>query len=415
MALLLLGAGFAGCIGGKDDGKDDLKATNASANTSVFTAPPDGRAGTISAFNETNQTEAGAGGVAHTHDLWEGRTRITLFDQPAMISPGTSIHDPASWGEGAAAVLGVPRPLLVFEGTASVEFTLSEPGRHACEGVVEFSNHFVCTDDTTSFGSPLPPASAPDPTGGPSGLILRYRHASTSTWIDAGSLAWNTPLKIKITDPKQTDMPHSTASLWQFMVASPNPQDRTLTFRAKADIVRGEGPIPMWPGHPQFYTDTVHVREIFDGEAQSVSGTTSGIANGGDSAPITPKKLISYGTRSLYVWANVTSVSSTNPATAPTDYYLYHTNATGKENITSPGAENATVDPTHFFWILPVRDDDMDSPYQDGSRFQFQLNGVLASCINCADYVLKYHLTIKASDLDETGKYHIYCWDANDC
>src|SRR5581483_9028501 len=335
LVALLVGAGFAGCIGAKDSGKQNSKITTSGTNTSVFTTPPDGRSGNISAFSETNKTEMGAGGMAHTHDLWAGRTRVTLFDQQAMISPGTSIHDPASWAEGTAAILTVPRGLLVFEGTGAVDFTITDPQRHACEGAIQFQNHFVCTDDTTSFGSPAPPVSAPDPSGSATGLTLRYRNAATSTWIDAGPLAWGTPTHIKITDPKQTDMPHSTASLWQFEVVSPNSYDRTLEFHAKAEIIRGDGPIPLWPGHPQFYTNETHVRDVFDGDATSVSGTTSGIANGGDSLPISPKKLISYGTRSLYVWANITSISATNPATAPDSFYLYHTNATGKENITN--------------------------------------------------------------------------------
>lgn len=412
LALVLVGGLFAGCIGGKDEAPTTVRKANVTLNN-TFAKPPDGREGEVSAFKETNQTESGAGGIAHTHDYWAGRDRITLFSLDSFMAPNTG------GANEATAVFGVPKPTLVYEGTSGVEFTVSDPKRHACEGRIRFNNHFVCTDDNAGF-APLPPVYAPDPTGGPSGLKLRYRHASTSTWIDAGTLTWGQPLKIKVTDAKQTDMPHSTTSLWQFEVISPNGYDNTLEFHAKAEITRDPTvPIPLWPAHPLFYTNESHVRLVYDGMATSTNGLVQVLTGTSpatpDAGPVIPERLVSYGTKSVYVWANVTEIQTPNPATAPDGWYLYHTNATGEENVTGTANSTVSADGKSFFWVLPVLPDDMDSPYQDKSRWQFALQGILGTCINCADYTVKYHLTVKSSDLDETGKYTIYCWDSKNC
>lgn len=413
LAVLVVAMGLAGCIGAKDDKGANVKLGNVT-NDAVFVKPPDGRGGQITAFEETNRTEAsGIGAMAHTHDYWNGRTRVTLFDVQTFMAPNSGGANPST------VTLYVPKGGLVFEGTNSVEFTISDPQRHACEGRIQFNNHFVCTDDNADL-APYPPVSAPDPTGGPAGLKLRYMHASTSTWIDAGELKWGAPTIIKITDAKQTDMPHSTTSLWQFQVVSPNGYDSTLEFHVKADIVRDPSvPIALWPAHPLFYTNDSHVRQVYDGEATYANGYVSTLAGlqktDAANGPVTPKRLITFGTRSVYVWANTTSVDAPNPATAPTSWYLLHTNATGRQNITDSGNASASSDGKNFFWILPVTPDDMDSPYQESSRWQFALAGELANCINCADYTVKYHLTVKSSDLDETGRYTLYCWDSNDC
>jgi hypothetical protein len=74
----------------------------------------------------------------------------------------------------------------------------------------------------------------------------------------------------------------------------------------------------------------------------------------------------------------------------------------------------------------------MDSPYQDHSRWRFQLRGSYStpenpapgtvpkwtqfSCyFGCADYAVKYTLTVKAGDTTETGRYEIFCEDTNIC
>lgn len=409
VALLFLGAGMAGCISGESPA-GTLDSGNTTAE-GVSDVPPDGRDGRIVAFEETNMTEEGSGGLEHHHDYWGSATRLLLFEGRKPMQPSPDDQN------RAYATFRVNPPSLVYEGTGSVEFTISEPERHACEPVLTLGGEddYVCTDHNT-LGVPEAPG-VPDPAGGSSGMKLRYRHGATSTWIDAGDLTWGTPLVIQVTDPRQTDMPHSTASLWQFQVVSPNPHDTTLTFHAKAELVRGEGEVPEWPGHPLFYTPEKRFRDIYDGPAVSGDTGMGGAIVPEEAGPVNPERLISYGTRSLYVWANISEVSAPNPATAPTNWYLRYRNATGQLNITDPFSVNHTADVKEHFWILPVDDNGMDSPYADGSRWEFEIYGALTTpaltCYSgCASYVVKYTLRILASDIVEEGKYETY--DLND-
>ncbi len=409
VALAILSVGLAGCIGAKNGGKADVKLGNVT-KTDTFTTPPDGRSGNISAFSETNKTETGAGGIAHTHDLWAGRSRVTIFQGRVSMDPTPNDQNQATTS------FHIAQPGLVYEGTGSVEVSISDPQRKVCEGAFNLDGGPVCSDRVP--GAPAQAPQAPDPTGGGTQFMLKYEHASSSTYLDAGSLTFGKPTVIKITDPKQTDMPHSTASLWQFQIISPNAYDNTLTFVVKVDIVRNpDFSIPLWPAHPNFYADK-HTRDIFDGTAISVGTGTQSPTAPKEAGPVTPQRLISYGTRSLYVWANITDVTAPNPATAPTTWFLHHLNATGISNVTNPfDNANHSADKKNHFWILPVNDSDMDSPYQSTSRWQFELRAALTTPVitcyeGCADYQVKYTLVIKASDVvEDPSKYEIYCED----
>lgn len=412
--LLVLPALLAGCIGGEPVTDAGMLVNQTSLNTTA----PDGR-GRLAAFDEVNETESGAGGVDHHHDLWNGLSRVLMFEAPAMMDPS-----PDDQGR-ATAVFRPPMGKFVFEGTASVEFTINDPERHACEPLITFGGRFYCTD-YVGEGAPAAPAVA-DPAGGPAGLKLQYKHASTVDWIDAGELQWGTPLAIQIRDPQETDMPHATSSVWQFQVVSPNRQDTTLKFTAKAEIVRAEGVIPLWPPHPLFYTEDRPSRAVVEGvAAKACDGglTGSGCVLAGEVEPVVPTKLISYGTRTLFVYANVTKMTATNPATAPVSWFLYHTNASGRVNITSPfDQENYAIEKRELLWVLPVDDGSMDSPYADGSRWEFDLGASLVtpenptgrqfSCYGgCAEWSAEYTLTVIASSIELPPKaYHMSCLD----
>lgn len=412
---VILGLLAAGCIGKGSDGEAETAAVTGAG----LSGAPEGR-GAIAAFEETNRTESGSGGVDHHHDLWNGASRVDIFETSAMMEPFPGDNNRAT------AEFQPPQGTFVYEGTASVEFTISEPTRHACEPLVTFGGHFYCTD-YVGAGTPAAPA-VPDPNP-PAGLMLRYKHASAIEWIDAGELTWGAPTLIKITQPIETDMPHATSSVWRFQVESPNGHDVTLQFHAKASIVRAEGDnIPLWPGHPLFYTPEQPTRVVIDSaSAETCDGgfTATGCATAGpDAGPTTPTKLISYGTRTLFIWANVTSLTTSNPLTAPSAWFLYHRNATGRTNITNPfDFENYDIAKRELFWTLPVDDGSMDSPYADGSRWEFALgasftspdnpSGIQRSCYGgCADWDAKYTLTVHASSaLLEPEGYHLYCLD----
>ena len=393
--LLFAGGPLAGCLGGGDDGGEGLTDTSTNESDPNYVAPT-GR-GPVVAFEETNQTEEGAGGIDHHHDNWNGASRMLIFEQRAKMHPMKTVH--AVEYEAEATFRPAP-PALIHEGTAKVEFTITSPERHVCEGEDTINGDYACTDNF--FGLP----NAPDPAP-PTGLTLRYKHASTSDWIDVGEIAWDAPLSIDVTRATHTDMPHATASLWEFQVLSPNKADQTLTFIAKAEIIRGVGDIPLWPGHPDFYPNNQTSRVVLDATGV-VSGDPGAYGHGAaivpaDAGPVTPDRLISYGTRTLYVWINITDVQAPNPVTAPKSWFLWHTNASGNHNITdSTDVQNHGVEVREHHWVLPVDDQGMDSPYSDGSRWWFMLGGnfdfvVLSGYGDYANWAATYDIKVIAS------------------
>lgn len=412
LVVVLLGAGLTGCIGGNDE-PEPVGTTNTSAFNNTN---PEGEK--LLAFEETNATEEGVGGVDHHHDYWNGQTRVVLFETSASMEPYAPI-----------ATFQPPQGTFIYEATSVVEFTISNPQRRACPYGGTFDGDYGCTDNAgkiaRGFGAPVPADGVPrvDDPNPPTGLKLRYKHASTTTWIDAGELTWGTPLPIKITDPRHTDMPHATSSLWEFQVESPNQQDVTLTFTAKAELVKGEDDIPLWPGHPDFYAEkpSREVLNVVDWEACDQSGCTS-VKDQERTGPIPAQKLISYGTRTLHVWLNITDAQFPIPATQPQSWFLYHNNATGRDNVTDQfDQETYSIDKREFYWVLPVDDGAMDSPYADGSRWTFDLGAALAtpvvSCYgNCADWYAKYNLVVHATNEElPLEAYHNYCLRDEDC
>lgn len=406
MSALLL----AGCFGGGEPISSQVIDDGTSMNATV----PTGR-GPIAAFEETNKTEEGAGGLDHHHDVWQGRERVLFFEGPAMMAPRPDGQN------RAISTFTPPQGSFVYEGTGSIDFTIANPKRHACEPFVTESGRFYCTD---WIGQPgVPPVD--DPLGGPSGLKLRYKHAIAKEWIDVGELKWGVALPIQIKLPIESDMPHVTSSLWAFQVVSPNPYDATLTFDVRVELVRGPEGIPLWPGHPDFYADNP-VRVVVD-KRDAVSARGGYAGHGAaivpkDAGPVQPDKVVSYGTRTLYVWANITDYQAPNPATAPRTWYLYHMNATGRANITNPfDFENHAIEKKEHFWVLPVDDNSMDSPYAEASRWSFELAGAYTPPAGptfydgFASYAVKYTLVVHASPVElAPEEYHMYCLQSGD-
>lgn len=365
--LLLASMLLAGCLKGDPDA---VEAAAANESGPVADAP-DGR-GRIVAFEETNKTTEGADGLEHDHDYWQGATRMPLIETLVSLPLATD-------GETSRDVQ--PEQFtLVYEGTATVELTLSAPKR-------------VIDGD---------PAGARPP-------MVYYRHAAASEWIQVGQPEWDAPLVVKVTDPIQTDMPHATWSLWAFRFASTDPMANLLAFDVFAEIVRGEGDIPVWPGHPDLYADTQQ-RRVLETDAHSAQ-------NGfvGDVLPIeendgavSPEHVVSYGTRTLYVYLNITSFDVTNPLDKPTNFFLWFHNASGRWNTTDLfDTTNHSAEQMEHRFVIRVTDDGMDSPYASASRWAFELgaaflqgaDGVFqVSCYSgCATWSSDYRVTVIAT------------------
>lgn len=411
LTLVALGIVLAGCIHPSGGPAVKPAANSTSENASCF-----GSCDKLVAFEETNATDmTGEGSMSHTHDYWMGRERVNVFTSQVVMDP---VQPGASYV--AKVDFHPPEGHWVFEGTQSVEVTISDPQRHACPGgQSRLNGYYICTD---TLGNLTPAPSLPpvaDPTGGSTGLTLRFKHASATDWIDAGPITWGKPTTIKITNPTQTDMPHVTSSAWAFEIASPNQYDGTLEFTAKVDIVRGSGPIPLWPPHPNFYPDS-HYRKVLDVDAAACDTQGCSLPGYEKAGPVKPARLISYGTRTLFVWANVTDFQAPVPPLAPNNWFLFHDNTTGDENITNPNDAKHPIAQKSNEWILPVDENGMDSPYADGSKWTLQLGAALQgglSCYaGCAAWAAKYHLTVVASDLAlPQDQYDWQCLAGNYC
>lgn len=220
------------------------------------------------------------------------------------------------------------------------------------------------------------------------------------------------PLVIQVSDAAHTDMPHATWSLWMFRFEMRDSFFGPLTFAVTVDILRGDGDVPLWPGHPAFYTDT-HARTVLDADAsayeQGVAGDVAPVQAAEAGGPVAPERVISYGTRTLHVFVNITRFDVTNPLDEPTNFWLRFHNASGIWNSTDLfDVANHSADVQEHKWTLPVDDNGMDSPYADGSRWQFELGAAFTqgapgvfqvTCYRgCATWSADYHITLIATD-----------------
>jgi hypothetical protein len=377
-------------------------ATNVTATnqTGVVSVLPDNRTGTSIAYQETNMTDTMG---MHSHDYWNGRTRVDLFAEHAALGPAQNPAFPDAWG--TIVDIRPPSGHTVFEGTAQLEVTVTNPTLHACDPTGDwYGNAPICTDNLQAVRAGGPPVPDPQPS---SSLHLFYVSAADNLgqWHDAGPLVWNTPLVVKITDPKMTDMPHAVGSLWVFRIASSDPKDSTLQFDVKATIVRGDGSIPLWPGHPIFYART-HYRLVADstGEAQD----TYNEGNGGPVKVVYPEKLISAGTNTVIVFVNVTSLTAA-PVPSMSPYYwtlVYHNASYTNLNLTQTTKNDTVSDHKTFEWVVRMDPNGMDGPYATQSRWGFYIRGVAGptsaqpGCwAGCATYDVKYTVQVVASDL----------------
>lgn len=358
---------LAGCFGGEPVGTAQTDAPPANDTNATF-ANPEGREQPV-AFQETNRTEAGAGGVEHKHDYWEGRESVVVAQGEHVFAAFPLFPD----GEGSdpknVAYVKLPEPNLVFEGTAQVEVLVAAP------------------EVTSGVASPSPV-----------GMTLSYRTAADAEYRDLGAITFGTPLVIPV-EPRETDMPHSKASLWSFRVATERPDYSTIDVTVT--IKRG-ATIEDWPGHPDFYADRTQ-RVVLDKEVTTVvHGTAKVTLYGRATTWAHPDFLLSDGTGSFDVFVNVTSVN-TNGGLDPTRFTLQYHNATVLDTETDGLRTTFDVGDVegglHFFQNMTEHG--MDGPYQGTSRWGFRLmpdysqNGKIG-CAECFDLEVTYHIKVVA-------------------
>ncbi|HEX2021126.1 MAG TPA: hypothetical protein VHH36_00310, partial [Candidatus Thermoplasmatota archaeon] len=290
---------------------------------------------------ETNRTEEGAGGVEHRHDYWQGREVAVLFDGSVGLSAIPLF--PKGQGSTPAGVgyVKLPPGALVYEGAEKVTV--------------------LATADP--IGGAVPPP----------GLTIQWRTAAASEWSEPVQLAYGTALDIPVS-ARETDMPHSTLSLWNFRLLS----DRPPSFESvllNVTATRGRSVVD-WPGHPDFYASGPE-RVVFEGPVTTHQyGFPENAFYEGQDSWTAPTRLISHGTGVLDVYVNVTGFAST-PPTTPAGYYLYVHNATqlGYVCCEYEGYDDVqgNNDLKTYHFRVPVEEGDMDGPYQPESRWGFRL------------------------------------------
>ncbi|MHB8587038.1 MAG: hypothetical protein ACYDDF_14510 [Thermoplasmatota archaeon] len=384
VAALVLGAGFAGCLGlGPNETPPAKLSSNSSTvtNTSSPIDPRDNMAN-MSGLNETNITDTMG---MHNHDYWNGRTRVIVLDKDTGF---VGIPDPTN---PPSLSFRLPVGHLIYEGTDHVEVLISNPS-----GGVYCS--LFCLP-----GSPTSPVHS-------TSFKLTYQTAASGPgqWDTAPDLAFDAVSKIPIKAEQETDMPHSTGSLWAFTINSTSAQDWGLHFHIQIVIVRGTGPIPLWPAHPLFYAKS-HYRVIVDGNSQNNDNLfVTGLVTGGSNPQIAtaqPGRLISAGTQTLFIYVNITNLHS-DINVQPTNLWLLFHNASYQTwNSTSPFDSNHTIAKgMKQVFVVKVDMNGMDSPYQSASRWVFEMRAATStpviSCIRqCNPYQMTYHITVVASDL----------------
>ncbi|HEX2021765.1 MAG TPA: hypothetical protein VHH36_03580 [Candidatus Thermoplasmatota archaeon] len=360
LVLMLLLPPLAGCIGGDDAVKPQEEAKP--NETLPDGALPDGRRAI--AYEATNRTEGGAGGVDHRHDYWEGREQVTLVAGSVALSvlplfPG---------GQGttrSTGVVRIPAPGLVYEGAVAVEFTLGAP--QVAEGV-------------------------PHPSASP--VKLSYRTSSDTAFREVGPVKPGETVRIEV-QPRETDMPHSATSRWAFRLDS----DRLDYVRYDVTVVAFRGAdVLAWPGHPDMWADVTE-RLVLDGVGTTnAPNIASDVMYGSTEAFVHPTQIVPPGTGWIDVWVNITSVETT-PGTEVAFFFLRHHNATVDDDYYGDYAydvhDKRGAEGTYHF-VLNVTEDGMDSPYADASRWGFLVDAFVGSTVSCHGcYDVKAEWTIQ--------------------
>ena len=379
--LLVLPLLLAGCFGG---GGEVETADTPEANGTPTDPPalPDGR-GTSAGSIETNKTEEGVGGVDHKHDYWEGQDTVMLYQDDITLSIFPTFPDGPGTTPKGVAYVKLPPGRLVYEGAEKVTVLVGTP--------------------EVAFGL------AEDPS--PAGLNMQVRTAADTDWRPAVPITYGTPLDIPVS-PKETDMPHSTTSLWVFRLVA----ERGLFSVVNVTITTSRGgDVVDWPGHPDFYADNKTHRVVMDSDVTThINGFPENMFYENPKGWAAPTFLISHGTKRLEIWANVSGTTATSPTAAePVSYVLNWHNASKADfegdifNYVEDAEGKNDLKSYHF--RLEVDEGGMDGPYQPSSRWGFRLEAgygndaatglpipFAGGCTDCASYDVSYHLTIIA-------------------
>lgn len=388
--LLAISMALAGCIG-KDDVTPAAPTPDGNVTTEQNATLPDGR-GESAGLLETNKTEEGVGGIEHKHDYWQGQTRVVLFDEtvgffcPPCMPDGEGTQPKSVTYIKLGKTPDGEHDAMVYEGASSVEILFGPP---------EYD--LIGDERVPSAAHPSPPS-----------LFMQYRTAADSEWREPMPVTYGTPIILDVA-ADETDMPHSTHSLWVFRLTTDRPESG-LAVPMTVTVVKG-GDVVDWPGHPDFYAEKASRIVMQQHVTTHMSGIESAALYDSGGTWANPEKLISWGTTEIRVIINVTKTSNAYNA-EPTGFFLEAHNATiiGPEiTFGSRHREVAGGDLRNYEYALLVDETGMDGPYQPGSRWGFRMmatfadiDGVVGFCPGCFPYDIEYDITVIAMNY-ETG------------
>jgi hypothetical protein len=238
------------------------------------------------------------------------------------------------------------------------------------------------------------------------GVTLRYRSASSTTWSEAKALTSGAPLSLDIT-PDMCDMPHDKTSRWAFQLVPAQGQVMEGSLHLRIDMVRLHD-LSLWPGHAMLFGGA-HTLTLFEGQATSshqgaATAIADRVANQGQDQPqgVAATKVVPMETMAMT--ANVTITDATAQVGQVRNIsFLYKpadSNGFRRANVTHADLAKGVF---QFTW--PVKMTQTDSPYAKTSQWRFDLQiatsdptGVFGNCQGCSDAQVQYKLEVVAYD-----------------
>lgn len=378
-ALIILSGAFAGCLSGKPSAPADEKA-----RTQAAVAAAASNATVNSSMVDDGSGSVDTGRVAHMHDYWQGRERITLLNDDVSVDApnaiGFTFFDVLRGTPGVGgSVVNLPDEAIVYEGTGKMEFTIT------------------WTDPTIT------------------GMGLSYKTAASPSYGAPKDMKSGAPVSIDVA-PDMTDMPHEKTSRWGFLL-TPDQAGQVIfgKFHIKIDIIRMRD-ITLFPGHPELFHG-LHTLELWKGAASSSQTTfvTQGVnavtKSPGQDDTLQSKAVVPMEARSMT--ANVTVKSVNNDIGKMTNLTFLvkpaNSNRYADAKLISVDAATNTY---RYAWLVDMRM--TDSPYAKESMWRFDVqvdtdpsSGTFHSqCGGCSNAKVDYDLVVMAYDgaVEHAGK-----------
>ncbi len=382
LAILAVSPVFAGCLGDDEGAPPATSAEPGATGTGDPAVNASGLDGNVTVDDGSGAfSEGDAGHLPHVHDYWNGREKVTIFDDTASFEALNQYTFFALFAEqrasAGATFVQLPDGSTVHEGTGKMMFTAS------------------WTDQTIT------------------GVQMRYRHASSRDFEGAIPIVSGETLEIEVT-PDMTDMAHQQSSRWAFyLFAGGGAADVAQgNIHLTIDIVRVRD-IHVLPGHPVTYANT-NEYEIMNVDAHSrnynLATFAAAQATGSYSDDwVPPQDIVRMGTRAILAEVHVSNAAGS----AVSD--VSGVRLEFRSAMSSFRSHRAEMIPTlsdpdagKFTFGILVSDGMVDGPYEKESLWRFKADPQETVATGntcrwvCGGSELEYHITVTTYNEDPT-------------